>query len=366
MIIQEDSRQQNGKHELKHEFWARHGDRVIRSMVIVGDYCIPPAVAIDTKANMEEIAQNIGGSADEHNRFISELKKAQDIGVSLYVLIENSEGIKSIEDVCRWYNPRLDYSPQAIDGKRLAKAMATIQKRYGCRFVFSSPEDAGQKVVDILEKHMAKEAFIIHADAWRTIQKLSLEQRGVLLSALMLYQLGEDLPEMDPVTELAFSFMSSQLDRDNEKYDRIIEKRKQAGKKGAEVRWHEDSKNSKCHQVIASYSHTDTVTDTDTDTVTDVDININNKKVYVPEKSETKTKRTVFRKPSLEEVREYCEERQNDVDPERFIAYYESNGWKVGRNNMKDWRAAVRTWERSGSSRKVDRAITAFYEEGEE
>jgi hypothetical protein len=58
----------------------------------------------------------------------------------------------------------------------------------------------------------------------------------------------------------------------------------------------------------------------------------------------TKTKR--FIKPSLDEVRSYCQERQNNVDAERFIDYYESNGWKVGKNPMKDWKAAVRTWER--------------------
>ena len=58
----------------------------------------------------------------------------------------------------------------------------------------------------------------------------------------------------------------------------------------------------------------------------------------------TKTKR--FIKPSLDEVRSYCQERHNNVDAERFIDYYESNGWKVGKNPMKDWKAAVRTWER--------------------
>ena len=54
-----------------------------------------------------------------------------------------------------------------------------------------------------------------------------------------------------------------------------------------------------------------------------------------------------FMPPTLEQVREYCEERKNSVDAERFIDYYTSNGWKVGKNAMKDWRAAVRTWERS-------------------
>ena len=54
-----------------------------------------------------------------------------------------------------------------------------------------------------------------------------------------------------------------------------------------------------------------------------------------------------FTPPSLEEVQAYCTERNNNVDAERFINHYTSNGWMVGRNKMKDWKAAVRTWERS-------------------
>ena len=57
-----------------------------------------------------------------------------------------------------------------------------------------------------------------------------------------------------------------------------------------------------------------------------------------------------FRPPTLEEVAAYCKERDNRVDPSRFLAYYESNGWRVGRNPMKDWKAAVRTWERTDPS----------------
>ena len=55
-----------------------------------------------------------------------------------------------------------------------------------------------------------------------------------------------------------------------------------------------------------------------------------------------------FSQPTLEEVRAYCRERNNNVDAERFYDYYTSNGWKVGRNPMKDWKAAVRQWERHG------------------
>lgn len=63
-------------------------------------------------------------------------------------------------------------------------------------------------------------------------------------------------------------------------------------------------------------------------------------------------KRTRFVVPTLEEVQAYCNERRNGVDAQRFIDYYSSNGWKVGKNPMKDWKAAVRTWERNGYSTK--------------
>lgn len=53
-----------------------------------------------------------------------------------------------------------------------------------------------------------------------------------------------------------------------------------------------------------------------------------------------------FIKPTLEGVRQYCLERNNNIDPESFIDYYNSNGWKVGKNPMKDWKATIRTWER--------------------
>lgn len=80
----------------------------------------------------------------------------------------------------------------------------------------------------------------------------------------------------------------------------------------------------------------------DIDKEIDIDKDIikenNNKK-----KSETTTK--VFVKPSLEEVRAYCEERKNGIDPEVFIAFYESKGWKVGKSPMKNWKAAMITWE---------------------
>lgn len=62
-------------------------------------------------------------------------------------------------------------------------------------------------------------------------------------------------------------------------------------------------------------------------------------------KSPTKAKR--FVKPTLSEIEQYCIERNNNVDAQHFYDHYESNGWKVGKNSMKDWKAAVRNWERN-------------------
>lgn len=70
------------------------------------------------------------------------------------------------------------------------------------------------------------------------------------------------------------------------------------------------------------------------------------------EKSDKPT-RTRFIPPKIEEVQAYCKERNNNVDAERFIDYYTSNGWMVGKNKMKDWKSAVRTWERNGYSSKA-------------
>ena len=62
-------------------------------------------------------------------------------------------------------------------------------------------------------------------------------------------------------------------------------------------------------------------------------------------KDKAKAKR--FTKPTVVDIAEYCVERNNSVDAQKFFDYYSSNGWKVGKNPMKDWKAAVRTWEKN-------------------
>ena len=68
----------------------------------------------------------------------------------------------------------------------------------------------------------------------------------------------------------------------------------------------------------------------------------------------TKNNNRRFTPPSLTDVTQYCQDRQNTVNPETFIDFYQSKGWMVGSNRMKDWKAAVRTWERKQKPESSD------------
>lgn len=78
-------------------------------------------------------------------------------------------------------------------------------------------------------------------------------------------------------------------------------------------------------------------------------------KVFKKENINVLEKKQNFKKPTIEEIKSYCLERNNGIDPQKFFDFYESNGWKVGKNSMKDWRAAVRTWERSSAAAPASR-----------
>lgn len=71
------------------------------------------------------------------------------------------------------------------------------------------------------------------------------------------------------------------------------------------------------------------------------------KELDIGEKPQPKKQTKTFQKPTVEEIAEYCKERGNNVDPQRFFDYYQSKGWTVGKSKMKDWKASVRTWERN-------------------
>lgn len=149
MTIIEDTRQKPGEHTIKADGFNERGILVIRCKLPFGDYANVPTVAVDTKRDMDEIAGNIGS---DHRRFAAECKAAQEAGCKLYFLIENRYGIRTVDDVHLWVNPRLIYSPKAITGDRLERAMKTMQERYGCVFLFCEPEQAAGIIQTLLER----------------------------------------------------------------------------------------------------------------------------------------------------------------------------------------------------------------------
>ena len=64
-----------------------------------------------------------------------------------------------------------------------------------------------------------------------------------------------------------------------------------------------------------------------------------------------------FKKPNIDDIKDYCLERKNNINAERFYDYYESKGWMIGKNKMKNWKAAVRTWE----GRKEEKGISKMH-----
>tara|TARA_R100000781_G_scaffold92092_1_gene57018 strand:+ start:8339 stop:8941 length:603 start_codon:yes stop_codon:yes gene_type:complete len=90
-----------------------------------------------------------------------------------------------------------------------------------------------------------------------------------------------------------------------------------------------------------------------------------NTKVYT-NNNITYSNKALFKKPTIEEVKNYCNKRNNNIDPEAFIDFYKSKNWYIGKNKMKDWKAAVRTWEKRDKNKptmsKIDSQISAWQE----
>ena len=187
---------------------------------------------------------------------------------------------------------------------------------------------------------MVKNSFVLYDDEYDYIKLLSFEERGKLLTAIYEYRLfGETSILLSEAGAMLFQVIKNHLDRDAKKYVAKCEKNKQA----IESRWNKSNTNE-YERIRTNTKHTDN----DNDNVND---NVNDNDTELPKgnnKENTKEKRKRFLPPTLEEVREYCYERQNNVNASQFVDFYTANGWKVGKNTMKDWKAAVRTWERNG------------------
>lgn len=151
--IIEDTRQKTDQHSIKHEGWAAAGVEVVRHELEVGDYCRPPLVSVDTKKDMTEFCGNL---RTDHKRFRAECERAQAMGTLLIVLVENTEGITSLNDLSKWRESERDFrrrrGKSRYFGSQIAKTCKTMTERYGVWFDFCTPDEAAQRVIDLIER----------------------------------------------------------------------------------------------------------------------------------------------------------------------------------------------------------------------
>ena len=124
-----------------------------------------------------------------------------------------------------------------------------------------------------------KRSFVLYLDMWDLIEELSIDQRGILLTAIYAVQSGEEIPKMDKETRIVFKSIKNSLVRDKTRYEEMVEKRRKAGQKGAEARW--GSKDGKTvenstneWQTIAKMADSDSDSDSDSDNVSGSDSDI--------------------------------------------------------------------------------------------
>lgn len=200
-----------------------------------------------------------------------------------------------------------------------------------------------------------KDSFIFHLD-FIDEELLTAEEIGLLTIAAIHYAQERMIPEFeDRALMLVWRNIQKRLDADFEAYEEKCRMNSENGKKGGRPK--KTERFSEETEKTERFFEKAKKADIDIDIDNDIDI-----KEKVGTKVPTKEKaQPRFTPPTVEQVREYCKERKNNIDPEQFVDFYTAKGWKVGSQSMKDWKACVRTWEkreppkaRSGTTNKFN------------
>jgi hypothetical protein len=171
-----------------------------------------------------------------------------------------------------------------------------------------------------------KKSFILYCDQQGLFNKLPDEIAGKLIKHIFAYVNDEDPIASDLLLEIAFEPIKLQLKRDLRKYDDYIDKQRLNGAKGG--RPSKPTETQITQPFFQEPKKADNVNGNENDNDND---NATNKKGFV--------------KPTIEQLKEYMSEQgMNDI-AENWLNHYEANGWMVGKNKMKDWKASVRTWK---------------------
>jgi predicted phage replisome organizer len=204
------------------------------------------------------------------------------------------------------------------------------------------------------------------------MQLLSIKNQGVIeyegIEPTFCEELALKLNEEPENVEVTLSYLASQglIEESGSGAYLLPEALKGIGSENESaerVRAFRSKKALQCNEGVTASNALETKgnppeTSCNTDIEIDIDKDIDRE--IEKKKKADKPARAHFTKPTIEEVQAYCRERGNSVDANRFVDYYEANGWKVGKNPMKDWKAAIRTWEKNGYStpQKAQSSVT--------
>lgn len=191
---------------------------------------------------------------------------------------------------------------------------------------------------------MAREYIPVFFDWLEVTQDLTQGQKGNLIDAAILYATGGDYESvLEGVEKIAFRFIKGQIDRNAA----ISDARSKAG--------------SSKKEQLGDLNRFDNQSGTNDNKHEQTESNSAKEKENKKENKKENDNKVIrrFTPPTTDEVRAYCQERGNSVDAERFVDFYTSKGWKIGKEPMKDWRAAVRTWEKEDNGRKPAKVVSA-------
>ncbi len=157
MVIQVDSREKRHIIERILNGFDRRGVQFYISKLYKGDYMNidNPRLVVDRKQNLAEVAYNFTDARKTtkgySSRFENEMAEAKKLGIKIVFLVEHGGQIRSIEDVPKWVNPRLQESPMAISGERIYRKMLAFQNYYGVEFQFCSKAQTADRIIEILK-----------------------------------------------------------------------------------------------------------------------------------------------------------------------------------------------------------------------
>jgi hypothetical protein len=179
-----------------------------------------------------------------------------------------------------------------------------------------------------------RKSFILYNDSISTIEMMPDKDAGMLIKHIFRYVNKQDLGDYTDLSLLAFQGFKTHIDRDNEKYKETCRARQEAGKLGGRPKKPNDKIEKQKNQMVFEKTKQNQTkakkADSDSDSVNDSD--------------SEKKKKSRFAPPSQEEVKNYMKLKSYTDFSESFMSHYQSNGWKVGKNPMKDWKAAIRGW----------------------